>query len=69
MYELTWRQAQALLSIYWRSKNYGKVMVKDLVGDLGVAFVTLFDHLKALRDKGLIVLPREPRNLDFKYGR
>ncbi len=54
---LTWRQAQALLSIYWRSYTFGKAEVKDLVGDLGVAFSTLFDHLRVLEARGLVVLP------------
>ena len=53
--KLTWRQLQTLLSIYWRIKTFGGVTLSDVVGDIGVAFVTAKYHLAALNKKQIIL--------------
>jgi len=62
---LTWRQKQSLISIYWRIKNFGSVTFSDIVGDIGVAFVTMASHLDALKDKQLIQCNKKPINMTF----
>lgn len=62
---LSLRQAEVLVAIYWRYYNYGVVKVRDLVGDIGVAFSTLFDHLKNLRNKGLIDIPSGKKTMNL----
>lgn len=63
---LTWRQKQSLISIYWRINNFGNATFSDVVGDIGVAFVTMAKHLSALRNKQLILCRCEPINMTFK---
>jgi len=67
-YDLTLRQAQALVSVaYW--KNLVTVVrLSDLIGNMGVSFATLADHLEALQRQRYILTPqnRRPHNLSFK---
>lgn len=63
--KLTWRQKEVLICIYWRKKNFSTAKFGDLLGDLGVAFATLADHIKALRDRGLVNIDKEPRNMGY----
>ena len=66
MKEPTLRQMEIIACIYWRKENFGIVKFKDLVGDIGISFATLADHLKALIKKGFIEqTSKEPRNLNF----
>ncbi|AKB80674.1 hypothetical protein MSBR3_0096 [Methanosarcina barkeri 3] len=55
--KLTWRQKQTLLAIYWEVKNYGSVTFSNLVGDIGVASITMSIHLGSLQKKGHILKP------------
>ncbi|HWQ20977.1 MAG TPA: hypothetical protein VN455_14450, partial [Methanotrichaceae archaeon] len=64
MKDLTWRQKQSLISIYWRIKNFGSATFSDVVGDVGVAFVTMAYHLDALNDKHLIQCNKKPINME-----
>lgn len=69
--KLTFRQKQVLVSIYWRLENFGKCTSSDLVGDIGVSFRTLADHLSALMnslsDKDFVIVTsgKKPRNMSF----
>jgi hypothetical protein len=64
--KLTWRQKQTLFSVYWRIKNFGTATFSDVVGDIGVAFITMSEHLKSLQDKDVIVKgPKPPINMNF----
>lgn len=64
-HKLTWRQKQTLTSIFWRSNNFGKVTFSDVVGDVGVAFVTLAGHLKSLQSKNILEKTKVPLNMTF----
>jgi len=62
---LTKRRCQVLASIYRRIKMFGKCQVYDLLGDLGIAHGTLFDHLQGLKNAGLVSFSKEfARNLN-----
>ena len=52
-----------LATIYWRKKNFGECKVYDLLGDIGIAHMTLFDHLNALKQFGLVSFSKPARNL------
>jgi len=67
------RQAQALISVAQRTHTLGNVKLADLITDMGVAFVTLADHLQALQREGYVQTPKDangeyrlPRNLGFQ---
>jgi DNA-binding MarR family transcriptional regulator len=63
---LTLRQAQALTCIAYRKTIFSVVRFSDLITDMGVSFVTLADHLGALKKRGLIrTQAKYTRNLDF----
>ena len=62
---LTWRQKQALISIYWRINNLGNATFSDVVGDMGVAFATMAGHLARLADKNLVLCRGKPINMTF----
>ena len=66
---LSLRQCQVLVDAVQKIHNYGYCKVSDLLGDTGVGHATLFDHIKALQDKGFMQTPvdsqgnhRLPRN-------
>ncbi len=64
--KLTWRQKQTLLSIHWRTKNFGTATFSDIVGDIGVAFITMSEHLHSLQEKGAVVKgEKHTMNMDF----
>lgn len=52
--KLTWRQSQTLLSLYWHKKTYGKCTFSDPIGDMGISYITLADHLDSLYKNGLV---------------
>lgn len=64
--KLTWRQKQTLIAIYWEIKNYGSVTFSDIVGDIGVASVTMSEHLGSLQKKGHIPKPAK-HFIDMKF--
>jgi DNA-binding MarR family transcriptional regulator len=66
-YDLTLRQAQALVSIAYRKNLFSVVRLSDLIGDMGVGFATLADHLEELHNQRYILTPqdRRPHNLRF----
>lgn len=39
MKQMTWRQSQALICVYWRTETYSHVKMSQLVGDLGLSFI------------------------------
>jgi hypothetical protein len=65
--KLTWRQSDALLSIYLRLQNFGYVSAGDIVSDSGASINTVGTHLQHLFDMGLILQPegKKVKNLNF----
>jgi hypothetical protein len=62
----TLRQAQTLIAIDYRSKNFGYVKLGNLITDMGVAFATLASHLNSLNKSGCIKIPKtNAKNLNF----
>lgn len=64
---LSLRQAQALMSISYRTKVFGFVTIGELISDMGVSFATLAVHLWNIKVRGLISTPlnKHPRNMRF----
>ncbi|HPY72455.1 MAG: hypothetical protein PHN90_02980 [Methanothrix sp.] len=52
--KLSRRQIEVLTCIHLRKHLYGSARFIDLVGDIGVASLTLADHLDALAERGMI---------------
>ena len=61
---ITPRKRQILAAIFWRKKHFGECRVYDLLGDIGIAHATLFDHLEHLKNLGLVSFSKnKARNL------
>ncbi|RLI75491.1 hypothetical protein DRO97_03160, partial [Archaeoglobales archaeon] len=62
---LRMRKRQILAAIYWRREHFKECKVYDILGDLGIAHATLFDHLEDLKTLNLISFDKsKARNLN-----
>ena len=63
MVKLTPRRKQLLVAIGWRIHHYGVCKVADLLGDIGISHLALFDHLEPLKKMNFVEFEGKARNL------